>query len=165
MHIRSILLPVDFTSCTDAATAAASLFAERFDAKITLVHVVQVPLYPGLTLLPIPDILGQIETAAREGLDAAAARLAHLSVVGTALRRGVIWEQILMAADEVEADLIVMGTHGREGIARALMGSVTEKIVRMARAPVMTIHAKPNAQRFVSETAKRSGDVDLSLPD
>ncbi len=51
------------------------------------------------------------------------------------------WEEVLNAAKELNADLIVMGTHGRRGLERALLGSVAEKVVRMARIPVLTVHA------------------------
>lgn len=55
------------------------------------------------------------------------------------LRRGRPWEEILAAAADVEADLIVIGTHGRRGLSRALLGSVAEKVVRVSPVPVMTV--------------------------
>ena len=58
----------------------------------------------------------------------------------TLLRTGSPWEQVLGAATEVKAGLIVMGTHGRRRLERALLGSVAEKVVRMSRVPVLTVH-------------------------
>jgi nucleotide-binding universal stress UspA family protein len=57
------------------------------------------------------------------------------------LRSGTAWEEILLAASESKTDLIVLGTHGRRGLGRLLLGSVAEKVVRMARLPVLTVHA------------------------
>jgi nucleotide-binding universal stress UspA family protein len=56
------------------------------------------------------------------------------------LREGRPWEAILEAAREVRADLIVMGTHGRHGLVRTLLGSVTEKVVRTSPVPVLVVH-------------------------
>ena len=58
------------------------------------------------------------------------------------LRRGVPWECVLETAKETKADLIVMGTHGRKGLARALMGSVAEKVVRLSPIPVLTVRGE-----------------------
>ena len=58
------------------------------------------------------------------------------------LRAGVPWEEVIGAASQVKADLIIMGTHGRRGLDRALLGSVAEKVVRMSTIPVLTVHAK-----------------------
>jgi nucleotide-binding universal stress UspA family protein len=56
------------------------------------------------------------------------------------LRRGAAWSEINAAVKDTGADLVVMGTHGRRGVARALLGSVAEKVVRSASCPVLTVH-------------------------
>ncbi len=61
------------------------------------------------------------------------------------IKVGVPWEQILAVAAEVRADLIVMGTHGRRGIAHAIMGSVAERVVRLSAIPVLTVRSRPAA--------------------
>jgi nucleotide-binding universal stress UspA family protein len=55
------------------------------------------------------------------------------------LRSGVPWREILSAVEDVAADLVVMGTHGRRGVSHALLGSVAEKIVRLSPVPVLTV--------------------------
>jgi nucleotide-binding universal stress UspA family protein len=54
-------------------------------------------------------------------------------------KKGVSWQQILAASEETGSDLIVMGTHGRQGLSHALIGSVAEKVVRLAHVPVLTV--------------------------
>lgn len=83
----------------------------------------------------------EIERAAASSLEDIKARLIHANTaVALSLRRGVPWVEITSAAAETKADLIVMGTHGRRGMARALLGSVAEKVVRTAPCPVLTVH-------------------------
>jgi nucleotide-binding universal stress UspA family protein len=57
-------------------------------------------------------------------------------------KRGVAWRQILLAIEETAADLVVMGTHGRQGLSRALIGSIAEKVVRLSPVPVLTVRER-----------------------
>ncbi|HEY2366326.1 MAG TPA: universal stress protein, partial [Polyangiaceae bacterium] len=75
------------------------------------------------------------------GLDAMVERYKKDTRLDTIVRQGVPWEEVRSVAEEVDADMIVIGTHGRKGIARALLGSVAEKILRTSTRPVLTIHA------------------------
>ena len=72
------------------------------------------------------------------------------------MRLGKPSEEIVQHAAEHEIDLIVMGTHGREGLARALMGSVAETVVRRARCPVLTVHHPEHAFVMVAKSLERS---------
>ena len=65
---------------------------------------------------------------------------------GRSLRQGVAWKEIVALAKDSKAGLIAMGTHGRRGVARMLLGSVAEKVVRTAPCPVLTVHG-PEAQK------------------
>jgi nucleotide-binding universal stress UspA family protein len=86
------------------------------------------------------EMAGQIQRAATTALDGVGSRAQRSGVkVDTVLRHGPAWSEILAVAAETKADLIVMGTHGRRGLARALLGSVAEKVVRTASCPVMTV--------------------------
>jgi nucleotide-binding universal stress UspA family protein len=58
-------------------------------------------------------------------------------------KRGAAWRQILLASEETGADLVVMGTHGRQGLSHALIGSVAEKVVRLSPVPVLTVRERP----------------------
>jgi len=85
--------------------------------------------------------------AAATALEGVAARTRKPGLeVHSVLRQGSAWSEINAAAKEEKADLVVMGTHGRHGLARALLGSVAEKVVRTAPCPVLTVHG-PDSSR------------------
>jgi nucleotide-binding universal stress UspA family protein len=145
---RHVLVATDFSECSSAATDAAVELARRYEAALTLVHVVEIPLAAYVGMVPAPiDLVTPIHEAAREQLQKALASVqkrfpaacARLEPTGSA------WEHIVAAAREVKADLVVVGTHGRTGLSHALIGSVAERVVRYCRVPVLTIHAsKPH---------------------
>ena len=142
-----ILVPTDFSPSADAALDAAIEMARKFGATVVLMHVYGIPsyAYPGLEGQATSDYLTALEHAAREALrDTLLARTRDGTDVplATALYLGAPWEQILLAAQQHEAGLIVMGTHGRRGVAHALLGSVAEKVVRLAPIPVLTVHVE-----------------------
>jgi nucleotide-binding universal stress UspA family protein len=87
------------------------------------------------------EVASRIADASREALESALERHKGRGVpIATMLREGVAWEEINRVADEIDADLVVLGTHGRKGLARALLGSTAEKMLRSAHHPVATIH-------------------------
>jgi nucleotide-binding universal stress UspA family protein len=141
--VRHILVPHDFSDMAEHALAYALELADKLGARVTIMHAYEIPAYgfpegPALTT----DVVGQIHRAAKAALDGIASRVRRPSrEVGTELRNGKAWSEIDAVAKEMNVDLIVMGTHGRRGIARALLGSVAEKVVRTAPCPVLTIHA------------------------
>jgi nucleotide-binding universal stress UspA family protein len=140
--IRHILVPHDFGEPAQHAFDYATELAEKLGARITLVHAYEVPVYgfpDGVVLTT--EMSGQIERAAHTALDGVAARGTRPGVdVKVELRQGPAWSEIDAAAKQLGADLVVMGTHGRKGVARALLGSVAEKVVRTSPVPVLTIH-------------------------
>jgi nucleotide-binding universal stress UspA family protein len=87
------------------------------------------------------DLMRQIQEAAQAALDGVVSLAKRPGIgVDSALRQGPAWSEILAAAKDARADLIVIGTHGRRGLSRALLGSVAEKVVRTAACPVLTVH-------------------------
>ena len=141
--IQKILVPVDFDEASLAAVDGAIDLAATLGASVVLMHAYEVPivaLFPeGPLTNPVVDSsrLAQSSTSALRALaDARAGRGVTVEVV---VREGVPWRQIDEVADELGADLIVMGTKGRRGIMRALLGSVAEHVVRTAHQPVLTI--------------------------
>jgi nucleotide-binding universal stress UspA family protein len=141
---KTILAPTDFGASSKAASDVALDLARRFQLPLVVVHVTQVPFLPytGAPFTPVGDYVSGMEQAAREALDAEVARLAGKGVdLRGVLKTGVPWEEILEAQKQVDAGLIVMGTHGRRGLPRALIGSVAEKVVRLSPVPVLTLHA------------------------
>ena len=98
--------------------------------------------FPDGVLLPNAEIASRIVTWAQSELDACVAKRSESSVsITPILRQGDHPREVLSVAEEVVADLIVMGTHGRRGLSRALIGSTTESVVRTSPVPVMTVHA------------------------
>jgi nucleotide-binding universal stress UspA family protein len=142
--LKQIVVAIDFTEVSDAAFDYAVDLAARLGARLTVVHTYELPIL-GLSdgmVIAAADTSFRVAEAARAGLAAAVQAREGRGVELTAvLREGVAWDEINIVADEVDADLIVIGTHGRKGLARALLGSIAEHVIRAATRPVLTIHA------------------------
>ncbi len=141
---KHILVPTDFGDCADHALDVAVALARRLDAKLTLLHVCELPvsayaMYAQGLYFPMDTL----EAAAAKALESATARLkARYPGADSVLKSGTAVDQLLITPDEVGADLIVMGTHGRRGVSRVLLGSVAEKTVRLSKVPVLTVPSK-----------------------
>jgi nucleotide-binding universal stress UspA family protein len=140
-EFKRILVPTDFSEGAESALDVAIDLSKKYGAQITLLHCYEVPLYVYSGAPPVPaDYWTPIQNAASRRLEAAVAELARRSPEAKGLlSQGAPWEQILHAADETKADLIVMGTHGRRGLTHVLLGSVAEKVVRLSPVPVLTV--------------------------
>jgi nucleotide-binding universal stress UspA family protein len=139
---QRILVPTDFTETSDHALAWAIDLARRIGAAVTVMHSYEMPLisFPDGALLATPDVATRIAEASRAALEAVVSKHTAAGVaIDSIMREGVAWEEINSVADLVDADLVVIGTHGRRGISRALLGSVAENVVRTARRPIVTI--------------------------
>jgi nucleotide-binding universal stress UspA family protein len=140
IDLKRILVPIDFSETSDAALRYGAELARRFSARLLLLHVPEHPGEAAEAEYPI----GLFETMHNAAHD----RLSHLLSKEErhelrpecSMRLGTPWEEIVRHAEEQEIDLIVMGTHGRDGLARVLFGSVAEKVVRKALCPVLTVH-------------------------
>jgi universal stress protein A len=144
MRITRILVPTDFSSHADAAMRYALELGRKFNAAIHLLNVVEDPLAAGMWsseiyTQEIAELQINLVRDAEKRLRASVP--ADAGTITTEVRRGPAAKQILDAAGEWSADLIVMGTRGRTGIAHVVMGSVAEKVVRLAACPVLTLHA------------------------
>lgn len=128
LTIREILFPTDFSEASRGAGLVAAAFARHFGARLHVLHVVP----------PVTD-----PTTAPAALRAAAAELDGGLAVVTAITSGVAARQIVTYAQRHAIDLIVMGTHGRTGVTRALLGSVVEAVVRRAPCRVLAVPATP----------------------
>jgi nucleotide-binding universal stress UspA family protein len=142
---RHILVPHDFSDTAEHALSLATALAEKLGAHITLMHAYEIPAYPDSVMMTA-EVAASIRRAAQGALEGVAARARRPGVeVQAILREGRSWSEINATAKETHADLIVMGTHGRHGLARALIGSVAEKVVRTAPCPVLTVHGREKA--------------------
>lgn len=145
---RTILVPHDFSASANHALAMARDQAKLHDGRIVLLHVIELPSHLGPdTALILPDKsqtpIGIGEYAlrsARTHLDDIAARLLADGAPTTAfVRIGNPIEEIQRFVAEHAIDCIVMGTHGRTGVRRLVAGSITERVVRGAAVPVLTV--------------------------
>ena len=140
---KNFLVPTDFGPSSDAALEVAIDLANKYGAKLTLVHTYEIPsfTYEGMAYTTV-DVFTPIMNAARAQFDAKVKEVERRVPGATGvLRMGAPWQEILSVLSDTGADLVVMGTHGRKGVAHALIGSVAEKVVRMAKVPVLTVHA------------------------
>jgi nucleotide-binding universal stress UspA family protein len=143
--VRHILCPVDFSRTSDAAMAQAGMLAQRFNADLTVLHVVYDPL--DVTCLHIPhppqeQLRDELIREAERMLQAQVHRtLRFVPRAKTAVVLGSPFREIIRYAQEHQVDLIVMGTQGVSGLNHLIMGSTAERVVRMAPCPVLSIRA------------------------
>ncbi len=142
---QHILVPTDFSPVAERALEAAVDLALTFKSRLTLLHVWNLPVMgyaEGLTW-PIDEMKTAAERALQETRERVAQRIPQAEAV---LERGLAWERILDIVAKRDVDLVVMGTHGRRGLPRLLLGSVAEKLVRLSPVPVMTVSEGPEAK-------------------
>jgi nucleotide-binding universal stress UspA family protein len=137
---RTILVPTDFSESAEYALDYAVQLAAKLDGRILLLNAIGTPA------LGVPELGLAVTSTMMESLvKGNSAELDKLATskrpakIETLLRSGDARDVIVLAAKEFDADLIVMGTHGRRGVSRALLGSVAEGVVRAAPCPVLTI--------------------------
>lgn len=136
-----ILIPTDGTDAVQPAVDRALDLAETYGATLHALYVVDQGAYVGIDVRS-DVIVETLETEGQAAVEAVKERAEAAGVpVTTAIVRGNPYREILDYADERGVDLIVMGTHGRRGLDRYLLGSVTEKVVRSADLPVLTVRA------------------------
>jgi nucleotide-binding universal stress UspA family protein len=145
MRTQKILVPVDFSETADAALAwAAELRASTGGLPLEIIHAVSlrsVGVTPEMTIDPIPPTVEELAELERE-LRQAAERHGAPAHAQVLVRPDNIDRIILDAAAELHADLIVMGTHGKTGVRRLVLGSVAEQVIRHADCPVVTVRGR-----------------------
>ena len=142
---QKILVAVDFSAASDHALKHAETLARALDAELFVLNAYEFPSvnYAGVPYLPALGINEAVEAAAREGVDAIVRRLTEtLPNVKGITREGSPKDVIDLVARAVGADLVVVGTHGRRGVSRALLGSVAERVVRTSHVPVLVVHSE-----------------------
>jgi nucleotide-binding universal stress UspA family protein len=145
--IHRILCPVDFSEGAEAALSYAVFLAGQLGAKIHVLHVYQLPIYalPDGALMPGPDYAVRLQEDVAKGLDTLLARYPDVTIEKH-VTEGIPHHCIVEQAKEVDAQLIVMGTHGRTGLEHFLVGSVAERVVRTSPVPVVTVPRKATAE-------------------
>jgi nucleotide-binding universal stress UspA family protein len=143
MKLERILLAVDFSHCSDGAVEHAAELARRFHAPLHVVHAVELPVV--IDPPPLLEHDARHEFArARASLDELANDLERdgLPRPGETIEVGSPARVILETAERERCDLIVVGTHGRSGLRRLMIGSVAEHVIRHARCPVLTVRGR-----------------------
>jgi nucleotide-binding universal stress UspA family protein len=146
-RVRRILHPTDFSRASGAAFVKAVALAKENRAELLLVHVLLPPVpFIGNGYVS-PKTYEELEAAARRGAQRQLAKLLAKAKNAKArakavLLGGIPYSQIARAARGKRADLIVMGTHGRTGLAKFFLGSVAERVIAVASCPVLTVRGK-----------------------
>lgn len=141
---KKIIVPIDFSDTSLHALDYAIEMAKKLGASVTVMHAFELPIFgfPDGALVASAEVAARITDGAIAGLKAAIEARKNAGVpLESALRQGPADEEVEALVKATGADLIVIGTHGRRGLARALLGSVAEKVVRTASCPVLTVHA------------------------
>jgi nucleotide-binding universal stress UspA family protein len=142
IEIRQILCPVDFSDFSRRALNHATAIARWYGSTVTLLNVQSSPAMAMAAPEMLPVMV--LTAEARADLLDAMTRLAQDEAVNTVpyrceIREGAPANEILTSAREIPSDLIVIGTHGRSGFERLVLGSVAEKVLRKAACPVLTV--------------------------
>lgn len=140
--IRNILCPIDLSACADHALAYAAELAEKLAAKLTVFYAVPDGVLPMPdATMPMPVSALDADQLLADGRAAVAGKVAAVARLNPTVevRLGSAETEIVEFAKALPADLIVLGTHGRRGLAHFFLGSVAEKIVRTAPCPVLTV--------------------------
>lgn len=140
---RTIVVGTDFSDQSNAAAAYAVELAAKLEARVHLVHAWSMPTTTISFEMPAPftgSLYDQLEKDARTAMAQAVERISRPHV---AIETSVVFDDprdaVIAQAAKLKAELIVVGTHGRRGIRRALIGSIAEGIVRLAPCPVLVV--------------------------
>ncbi len=143
MKIKKILVPIDFSEYSLKALNYAVEFAQVFQAELFLVYVIEPMVYPAdfsMGQITIPEIDTSINSQAEEDIE----KIIKERISGKVNAKGIIktgrpFLEIIETASEIDADLIIIATHGMTGMEHLLFGSTAEKVVRKAPCPVLTL--------------------------
>jgi len=145
-RLENILVPVDFSECTEKALSYAVPFAQQSNATLTLLHVIEPPYLPASEMGVVVEYDSHDEVS--KELEGLRARIAGKARCRTMIREGRAESEIVDAAQELGSDLIILSTHGRTGFERLLMGSTVEKVVRRAGCPILVV--RPHEHDFIA---------------
>ena len=139
---KCILCPIDFSDISNHAFQIAIDLAEQFKSDLHVIHVYQLPAstFPDGIYCAPDDIEATIEGQLSDRLDEFVKNNSTPNVnIITDICEGIPYVEIKRAADDINADMIVMGTHGRTGLPHVILGSVTERVIHISNIPVLTV--------------------------
>jgi nucleotide-binding universal stress UspA family protein len=140
IRLGNALLLTDFSASSELALPFAAALARQYDGKVYVVHVISPEMYEYLPPTFVPQMRTEIE---KYGLQRMQQLLTHSELQHVpheaVVREGEIWDTLKKLAEDFRIDVIVVRTHGRRGLKKALTGAVAEEVLRMARSPVLTV--------------------------
>ena len=142
MPTPHVLVPTDFSEFAEQALDYAIRLARTLNARLTVLHVIQPIPLAGVDMgVALPaTYLQEVEEAVQGSMEAALARVTAAGLTGErVVLYGVPFQEIVETAKARQVDLIIMGTHGRTGLLHVLLGSVAEKVVRLAPCSVLVV--------------------------
>lgn len=144
LTVKKVLVPTDFSEGSDAAMHYAIGLARLCSARLVLLHVMELSVYAVDFAMTHPGVPADVRRKLDEMMEdwVRRAKAEGIEAEGV-LATGTPYVEIGKAVERHAIDLIVMGTHGRTGMARAIMGSTAERVVRLAPCPVLTVKAAP----------------------
>jgi len=147
VEFQKLMVPIDFSETSRRALHYAIALAAPFKAEIILVHVVEpvMPPPPDFTFTPTVEFALRLQEEAVRVVHEWRNEAAPAASVKEVVRTGSPYHEIVEAADEHHADLIILGTHGRTGLAHLLLGSTAELVVRHADCPVLVVRERKQA--------------------
>jgi universal stress protein A len=159
-RVKRLLVPTDFSPTSDIAFNYALDMAAREGASIRLLHVIEdasfAAAYPDGLFVELPGLREKLIGQARERLDDAVKACAAMQVAATThVLVGSPAARITGEANDCGTDLIVMGTHGRTGLAHLMLGSVAERVLRTAQCPVLTVRDSSRTADIIAADAVR----------
>ena len=145
ISLKNILFATDFSEASQAALPYAAAIARRYDSQLHVAHIMSPASYIIPSLPGDPVTLDSIHEAARaDARQRMEAVASHLKTVPhhTYVREGDVWESLADLIQTHEIDLLVVGTHGRTGVQKLILGSKAEEILRLVPCPVLTVGPK-----------------------
>jgi universal stress protein A len=149
MNIQKILVPFDFSEYSEKACSWAVAMAEKWRARILLLHIVPRPTYPPVLMgshFNAADFEAGLQAEAEERMKTLVATMEHgrVPIEVKVLLGEPSWD-ICKVAEDGQYDLVIMGSHGRTGLGHVLLGSVAERVVRLSSCPVLVVGKKAPA--------------------
>lgn len=156
--ISKILVPIDFSDYSKSALKYAVDFAKFFKAELSLIYVVEPVIYPpdfSMGQIAVPSVDFEMDKRAKEELENLAKKQIPKELkTRIIVKTGKPFIEIIDTANELDADLIIIATHGHSGVEHILFGSTAEKVVRRAPCPVLTLREPVKGFQFNDELNK-----------
>jgi len=155
LNVKKILVPTDFSDYSKSALRYSVNFAKVFNAEIVLVYVIEPVIYPpdfSMGQIAIPSVNAEWDEKAKDELENLEKKEIPPEVKVTSIvKTGKPFVKIIDTATEVNADMIIIATHGHSGVEHILFGSTAEKVVRKAPCPVLTLREPIKGFHFRDE--------------